>query len=230
MTGDGRARVLGPDEALVVLRKFAAAGDHLARFALGCRLLRSGDKGAWLEAVENIRLASETITDALSELDSRYFYGKGVETDRARGIELFVRAAEAWSVVGCYSAGNELMYGRNVEADYGRAYRFLKVAADASDERAMNSLGIMHLKGWHVYQDRREARSLFKKAARMGTGTASRNLRTLRRMGKRTDPSALSVFKSIEATSDDEEGARRGSPSTPVCPPRSRTRPPRCPC
>ncbi|MBR6870095.1 MAG: sel1 repeat family protein [Candidatus Methanomethylophilaceae archaeon] len=96
-----------------MFRKLAVATYSIARLALGHRLLRSDDKRAWPEAVENIRLASEEIPDALSELSGHYFYGRGMKTDRARGVELFVRVAEAGSIAVCYFAGNGQFYGRN---------------------------------------------------------------------------------------------------------------------
>ncbi len=36
-----------------------------------------------------------------------------MNTDRARGVELFVRATEAGSITVCYFAGNGQFYGRN---------------------------------------------------------------------------------------------------------------------
>ena len=60
-----------------------------------------------------------------------------------------------------------------VDADYQKAYTYLKKVADEGDDRAINSLGVMYLFGYHVKKDLRKAKKYFKKSAMLGNEQAT---------------------------------------------------------
>lgn len=94
---------------------------------------------------------------------------------------------------------------RSIEADYRKAYTYLKKAADDDDDRAINSLGIMYLYGYHVKQNRRKAMRLFKKAAKLGNEQAVLNIAKLESLDKDADFSKISILKPSERPKEGEE-------------------------
>ena len=178
--------------------------DNLYTFAL---MLRDfGDKSNDKEMFENLMKASISgHADATNLLGDCYYYGIGVEQDKKKGVDMFIKAAEMGSILGCFSAGNELLLGKVVDADYQTAYNYLKEAAKKGDDRAFNSLGIMYLCGYHVKKSRRKAIRLFRKSAGMGNEQAESNLRKLESIKKDVCLDGIPILKPSEIPKEDEK-------------------------
>ncbi len=167
--------------------------------------LRDGSR--YKEMAEYLMKASdEGHADARAILGDCYFYGLGVEQDQKKAVELFISAAEMGSLMGCYSAGNELLIGKVVDADYQKAYTYLKKVADEGDDRAINSLGLMYLFGYHVKKDLRKAKRYFKKSAMLGNEQAIHNYGKLKAASKDADFSDEPILKPSEMPKEDVEG------------------------
>ncbi len=179
-----------------IVKRFPSP-DNQYIFAL--MLHDTGDESHYKEMFENLEKASNAgHADARSLLGDCYFFGLGVEKDQKKGIDLFISAADNGSLLGCYSAGNELLIGKIVKPEYDKAYRYLKKAADNGDDRAINSLGIMYVFGYHVGKNLKIAKRLFKKSTKMGNKQADFNYRKLKAAGKGADFSGEPILKPSE--------------------------------
>ena len=179
-------------------------GDNLYQFAL--MLYDTGDDYSHVEMYNVLKRASDMVhLESISHLGDCYFFGLGVERDRKKGIELYLKATERGFLSACFSAGNELMFGKNIEPDYPKAYTYLKKAADDDDDRAINSLGIMYLYCYQVKQNRKKTMKLFKKAAKLGNEQAVLNIAKLESLDKDADFSEILILKPSERPKEGEE-------------------------
>ena len=124
------------------------------------------------------RLAAAADVKALAHLAHVYFDGRmGVAQDRARAVELFLRAGEQGDLQSLFLASKSFLNGVGVAKDLSRAVVLLKQAAYSGQHaEAMCQLANAYATGLGVQVDLEVARGLYQMAADRGCAEAQYNL------------------------------------------------------
>ncbi len=151
----------------------AAKGNATAYTQLGLMLSNGeGVEQADLpKAVTCFQLAAE-MNDAAAKtaLAECYLYGKGVEKDEARAIELLKEAADQGNVRAMDRLGTCYHKGVGVEQNYAEALRLFSRAAERGYSVAMGNLGVLYINGDGVPPNPIRAVELFEKGAKLDDG------------------------------------------------------------
>jgi TonB family protein len=114
-----------------------------------------------------IRADSHGSAAAQNNIGSLYLNGLGVETNYARALLGFQRAADKGNSDGENSIG--FLYEKGwVKQDYAEAEKWYRKAADQGNSRGIGNLGWLYLGGNGVQQDYAEALKLLSEAADAG--------------------------------------------------------------
>ena len=169
------------------LIKTAEKGRRMAQFKLGELYIHGNGvsidfrKGAfWLgEAVKQgyelaFNLLSQKAGEGISECQSRlgflYFYGEGVEIDRARGFQLLERAYRKKYPEAEYFFGGLFMIGLGslIPKDLRKGLGLIKKAARKGIPDANAKLGYIYFSGeYGIEKDYQEARYWYEQAAKL---------------------------------------------------------------
>ena len=168
--GDTTMAISPLDAQLQLIRKYAAAGDADALYALGFPARFGEDTlpdavGVWRKA------AARGSGSAAIELAELYFRGRGgLSKDPAQAVRLIRQAAAGEDPSARTTAAIIYEHGRlGVPKDEKEAARLLKQASDEGDRSAPYYLGKFYEEGkGGLLQDEREAARLYSRAADQG--------------------------------------------------------------
>lgn len=113
---------------------------------------------------------------SMADLGWCYAYGKGVDKDIKKAVELFNKAIAKGNTDAMRRLGNLYREGDGVPLDYSKAMEWYQKAADKGDSEAMYNLGVMYANGDGVSQNYAEALKWYQKAADKGDLDAIHNL------------------------------------------------------
>ncbi|WP_432825147.1 tetratricopeptide repeat protein [Dactylosporangium sp. CA-092794] len=160
------ASAAAQEAARELLRPHADA-DPAAGYAYGLLEQWLGRPGAAIE--HHLRAAGQGDADAAFELYALFSTGEGVERDEAEGQRWLAVAAELGQDRALYNVGAAHATGANgYPLDMTMAVDFYTRAARAGNSRAAATLGVMHLTGEGVAEDRDQAREWFETADDLG--------------------------------------------------------------
>ena len=155
------------------------------------------------------RLAAAADVKALAYLADVYFDGRlGAAQDRARAVELFLRAGEQGDVQSLFAASKSFLHGVGVAKDLSRAVALLKQAAYSGQHaEAMCHLANAYTTGQGVQVDREMARGLYQMAADRGCTEALYHLASMCEAGN--ERSSAVDFLQQAAAQGHEDAQRR---------------------
>jgi TPR repeat protein len=149
LIGASRALSQAPDEvtaAWAAARAQALAGDVIAQFSLGSRLLWSG--GDLQQAETWLRMAADqSYAPAEFELSQLLEAAPGSERDAEMAMHWLRRSAEHGFPPAQRALGDRYRAGSGVAQDLGRAAEWYRPAAEAGDLLAQYHLGQLHFEG-----------------------------------------------------------------------------------
>lgn len=125
----------------------------------------------YLEEIHDSSKAFSSFKEALSH-DSKdgsanfwmaqcYSSGYGVEKDKAKALEFYIKSAEAGDKHGAFEAGDYYFCGWGTEEDFNEAIKWYKVAADQGLPEAYHGLGLCY----QQLEKDKDALKWFKKGA-----------------------------------------------------------------
>jgi TPR repeat protein len=118
----------------------------------------------------------KTKSEAAYLAGMKYRDGRGVETDLAEALRLFLVAARMGHASAQAEAGWAYLNGIGVEQNYPEAARWLREATDQGLDKAQLTLGFMMVNGQGMPKDEAGALALFRKAAAQGYPAAINNI------------------------------------------------------
>ncbi len=170
----------------------SAANWNLAQLEIGRNHLDEG--------VRRLKLAAEQgYPEAINLLGYYFMHGTGVSRDPAKGLELYLKAANLGLPAGMSNVGITLLDVPGREAE---GIAWLKKAAEEGEPNAMNQLAVIYADGQYgTPPDLEKAVSLCRQALRLGLPSAAHYLSGyLTRQGK--DGEALEALKNGAARND----------------------------
>ena len=117
---------------------------------------------------EILALAESGDSNAQADVAERYYYGRGVETNKAEAVRWYVHAAEAGHLGAKDSLGLCYLYGYGCVRDPVKAAKFFTEAAEEEHPSAMNNLAFCYRNGIGVERDEHKAFVWAKMAADKG--------------------------------------------------------------
>ena len=148
--------------------------------------------------------------EALYALGYKYYYGKGIEENHAKALELFKKSAEAEYPNAQNIMGTIYKEGLILEKDYKKAREFYEKAVEQGFAPAQVNLGLMYLKSMSYkmlqedgsyYNDKvadKKAVELFRLAANQGYAKGQNCLAIMLYIGKGIDSNsaeAITLFQ-----------------------------------
>ena len=82
-----------------------------------------------------------------------YYYGLGVDKDRAQALTWFENAAAYGDISGMYNAAFMLSHDVGVAQDHAKSFSYYLQAANMGDGDSMYALGVMYAEGNGTAQD-----------------------------------------------------------------------------
>ncbi|MCA1494956.1 sel1 repeat family protein [Ensifer sp. NBAIM29] len=164
--------------SLDMLVNKAESGDAEAQFLLALYLQHSKPmlEGGEVDYAKVIDLYNRAVAQghvgASFALGRLYDKGLGVKADLRRAIELYSVAAEA----GHAEAMGWLATSYFAIGDHTFAFIWASKAAQAGDPGGINTLGVLHYKGWATEKDYGKAMALYRRAADAGSCVALMNV------------------------------------------------------
>jgi len=185
-----------------------AKGEELYRQAADFGLLAANwnlalleiDRNRLDEGIRYLKLAAEQgYPEAINLLGYYYEEGAGVPRDRAKGLELYLKAANLGLPVAMCNVGATLLESPGREAE---GIAWLKKAVEKREPNAMNQLAMIYANGQYgTSPDLEKAVSLCREAFRLELPVAAFNLSEyLKRQGK--DGEALEALKNGAARNE----------------------------
>ncbi len=123
--------------------------------------------------------------DALVNLGSMYYHGRGIEQDFEKAISYYERAANMNHPTALFDLG--VMYhqgGRGVEQDSEKAISYYERVANMGSSDAFFNVGIIYDTGEGIEQDFEKAIYYYERAAKMDLSEALVNLGSMYREGQ----------------------------------------------
>jgi len=123
--------------------------------------------------------------EAQYELGLRYFDGDGIQEDKVKAFEWFIKAAENGNELAQYELGNKYENGIGVPIDYAKALHwYLKAAENEKASVADYCIGSMYEEGKGITQDYAKAVEWYSKAAKKGMKYAQEKIDKLKQTRK----------------------------------------------
>jgi len=101
-----------------------------------------------------LKLAENNDQDAMVDLGSMYYVGKGIEQNYKEAVKWYEKAAEKLDEYGLCYLGYCYYHGRDIEIDYEKAYSCFSQSAFLGNANAMYKLGDMFFYGNYVKEDK----------------------------------------------------------------------------
>lgn len=162
-------------DAIGFYEKAAEVGDDEAMTQIGIIYLRKlgspYDAFKWLNKAAKLRNAK-----AMYYLGTLYIQGAGVELDKKKAIQLWLKAADAGNEIAMQLLSYCYKNGDGVEKNEQKAIEWLYKAANGGHVGAMNELGNMYHDGCGIEQNKEKAVEWFHKAAEGGNEVAMYNM------------------------------------------------------
>lgn len=132
-------------------------------------------------------LAASGNSDAQKMLGIMYDYGQGVEKDKQKALQWYLKSARQGQPAVQYQVGSKYFRGDGVQQDYAEAAEWWEQAANGGQVDAQFNLGLMYFRGLSVEQDDARAAELFRKAAEQGHAQAQYSLAVMYAFGRGVD-------------------------------------------
>ncbi|WP_175498881.1 SEL1-like repeat protein [Phyllobacterium sp. CL33Tsu] len=148
---------------------------------------------------------------ALFEIGNRYMEGRGVESDYAKAIEWFDRAAERGFAPAEYRLGNFYEKGLGVTRDLAKAKSYYELAAGKGNASAMHNLAVLFAGGADGVPDNEAAARWFAQAAELGVKDSQFNLAILSAKGMGVPQNLEESYKwfALAAKAGDVDAAQK---------------------
>jgi TPR repeat protein len=186
--------------ALGVLLSFSSGCAHVGKH-LEIDRRSEGNRSA--EQVERCREEAEAgFALAQYNLALSYFYGDGIEEDKATGAEWYRKAAEQSLPQAQFNLAIALMNGEGVERDPLEAVKWFTAAAELGDAESQYNLGLLYLSGDFVEKDLAASVRWFTGAAEQGYAKAQANLGVAYLKGRGVDPNVVLAAEWFEKAAD----------------------------
>jgi len=185
--------------AIVATIVIAAVTPAVADFESGRQAYQRGDYTAALSAWRP--LAERGDAKAQNNIGAMYFHGKGVERDRAKAAEWYLKAAQQGHAQAQTSLGVMYYHGQGVVRDHRAAAEWYLKAAKRGDAFAAMRLGHMYDRGEGVKRDFAQALAWYRKAAGYGHAQAQNILGRIHDEGRGVaeDPREAARWYSLAA-------------------------------
>lgn len=200
------------DEALVLMRRAAEAGNPLAQHVLAVTYLagmgvpRNVEEGlAWLN-----KSAAAGYAEAQFKLASLYMRGDVVPADEAKALDFALKAAEQGHGEAQYNLATIYATGKGVPKDMTTAAEWFRKAAEGGHATAQSNLGVLYASGEAVEKNPAEALKWWRKAAEQGQPSAQFNLGQVLLEGKSAPKDLVEAYKwfSLAAEQGDRDARR----------------------
>ncbi len=134
----------------------------------------------WDKSVRLHKLAADQgLSKGQYHLGTRYYFGKGVDTDPVEALRLYRLAADQEDAFAQCELGIWYHNGDVVKKNYRKSVSFYQLAAEQGDARAQYCLGRCYEDGHGVVKNRKKAIHFFSLAAKQGNSDACDRLACL---------------------------------------------------
>ncbi|XP_038048532.1 cytochrome c oxidase assembly factor 7-like [Patiria miniata] len=121
-----------------------------------------------------------------NKLGALHLYGKGLDKDRKKAVDYFVKSCEGGYMTGCYGAGVALSGGET--KDPPRAAAYLQRACDSDHQESCFQLGSIYLQGLEaVEKDMAKAFRYTLRSCQLGHMYGCANVSRMYKMGDGTE-------------------------------------------
>ena len=148
---------------------------------------------------------------AQTQLALIYDFGKGVDKDPSKAIELYLKAADQGNATALTNLGFIYTKGEGVDKDSLKAVEFFQKAADQGNASAQNALGFMYATGEGTNKDLSKAIELYRKAADQGNAAALTNLGFIYAKGEEVDKDSLKAIEFFQKAADQGDASAQNA-------------------
>ena len=160
-----------------------------------------------IEAKDLQKIKGRCYGDIMGDM---YYYGKGVEQNYNKAVELYQKGADLGDANAFFNLGYMYDEGKGVSQNYNKAVELYQKAADLGNARAIYNLGNMYYNGQGVSQNYNKAVELYQKACDLGNAMAFCNLGYMYEKGygvNQDKQKALQLYKQA-CDMGDEQGCK----------------------
>jgi TPR repeat protein len=200
MFQNGRGVAASRDSAIEWYRKAAAQNNQKAISRLN--LIQSNE----LRFNKTLALAGEGDMESQYDLGNMYMEGVGVDTDKAKAIDWYGKAAAQGYEKAQYKLGLIYYEESSPEKDLSLAFRFFNAAAEKGHPAAQFHIGKIYASGQGVTRDYEMALQWYRRAVDGGFNDARREM---------IDIAELLEDKPADQNPEPVKTARPGKPVTP---------------
>jgi uncharacterized protein len=179
----GRCRRFGlgcDEDDAIAFEKFTEAAENdiiSAYYWLGiCHFYGEGTPQNYGESLINFEIATAAFPRAYWWIGELKRQGLGCREDTQAAFECFLHAVEHEVTDAKTALGRAFYFGEGVKADYVEAVKWLELGAQEDDSEAMYLLGMCHLGGDGVPENRKVGLRLLRDSASRGNGKAKEEL------------------------------------------------------
>ena len=126
-----------------------------------------------IEAKDLQKIKGRCYGDIMGDM---YYYGKGVEQNYNKAVELYQKGADLGDARAFCNLGVMYEFGKGVNQNYNKAVELYQKACDLGNANAFYNLGYMYCNGQGVSQNYNKAVELYQKACDLGDADAFCNL------------------------------------------------------
>ena len=176
------------------------------------------------EALANFEISSSSVPRAYYFIGELKRKGLGCRQDTRAAFESFLEAAEHGIAYAKTALGRAFYFGEGVKADYVEAVKWLELGVEEEDSEAMYLLGMCHIAGDGVPENRKVGLKLLHQSAGMGNGNAKKELEEMgfevpqdancdgnvEHVGDQLLHMARAAYQRLAPSKNEHEGNRRG--------------------
>jgi localization factor PodJL len=160
-------------------------------------------------ALRTAAMAADPI--AAFEIGSRWFEGRGVQTNTVEARRWFEIAQSHGSIPAAYRLGSIYEKGYGTAKNIAEARRYYAIAAEAGHAKAMHNLAVLYSEGIDGKPDYKSAAHWFRMAADRNVRDSQYNLGVLYARGFGVDPNMAESFRwfALAANQGDADSAKK---------------------
>jgi localization factor PodJL len=160
-------------------------------------------------ALRTAAMAADPV--AAYEIGSRWFEGRGVQTNTVEARRWFEIALSAGSMPAAYRLGNIYEKGHGTAKNSAEARRYYAIAAEAGHAKAMHNLAVLYSEGIDGKPDYKTAAHWFRMAADRNVRDSQYNLGVLYARGFGVDQNMAESYRwfALAANQGDADAAKK---------------------
>ncbi|HXY89984.1 MAG TPA: hypothetical protein VEH75_05125 [Xanthobacteraceae bacterium] len=165
--------------------------------------------GIGTAALRTAAMAADPV--AAYEIGSRWFEGRGVQTNTIEARRWFEIALAGGSMPAAYRLGNIHEKGYGTAKNSAEARRYYAIAAEAGHAKAMHNLAVLYSEGIDGKPDYKTAARWFRMAAERNVRDSQYNLGVLYARGFGVDPNMAESYRwfALAANQGDADAAKK---------------------